>query len=122
MSASSRIEGVHGELKGAIASGNKLQLCQVPCHIQAFINKQDKLVKISQFSISPWSNTQGCKDESPFLEGVSRVATPAAVDMVKEEWRKSQYYNVTLLNPENKATSNHVQLLGDYNPQECKCG
>ena len=120
MSASSRIEGVHGELKGAIASGNKLQLCQVPCHIQAFINKQDKLVKISQFSISQWCNTQGCKDESPFLDSVSRVATPSAVDMVKEEWRKSQYYNVTLLNPENKATSNHVQLLGDYNPQECK--
>ena len=88
MSASSRIEGLHSAVKGAIPSGNKIQLCQVPVNIQAYCNRQKASGKKVVYRAS-----QSSQDQSIFLQELERVATPAAVNMVVEEWKKSNFYS-----------------------------
>ena len=95
MSASSRVEGLHGAVKGAIASGNKLQLCQVPVHIQAFVNKQEALGRQTEFNASQWSTSQQNAPPCLFLQVLNGVATPAAVKIVEKEWQKSMHYSIT---------------------------
>ena len=95
MSASSRVEGLHGAVKGAIPSGNKVQLCQVPVHIQAFVNKQEARGRQTEFNASQWSMSQQNAPQSVFLQVLNGVATPAAVKIVEKEWQKSMHYNIT---------------------------
>ena len=95
MSASSRVEGFHGAVKGAIPSGNKVQLCQVPVHIQAFVNKQEARGRQTEFNASQWSMSQQNAPQSVFLQVLNGVATPAAVKIVEKEWQKSMHYNIT---------------------------
>ena len=95
MSASSRVEGLHGAVKGAIASGNKLQLCQVPVHIQAFVNKQAARGRQTEFNASQWSTSQQNAPPCLFLQVLNGVATPAAVKIVEKEWQKSMHYSIT---------------------------
>ena len=95
MSASSRVEGLHGAVKGAIPSGNKVQLCQVPVHIQAFVNKQEARGRQTEFNASPWSMSQQNAPRGVFLQVLNLVATPAAVNIVEKEWQKSMHYNIT---------------------------
>ena len=95
MSASSRVEGLHGAVKGAIPSGNKVQLCQVAVHIQAFVNKQEARGRQTEFNASQWSMSQQNAPQSVFLQVLNGVATPAAVKIVEKEWQKSMQYNIT---------------------------
>ena len=117
MSASSRVEGLHSAVKGAIPSGNKVQLCQVPVHIQAFVNKQVARGRQTQFNASPWSMSQQNAPPSVFLQALNEVATPAAAKMVVQEWQQSNYYNIKGI-PASRA----VWPLAGEEPENFRCG
>ena len=108
ISASSRVEGLHGAVKGAIASGNKLQLCQVPVHIQAFVNNQEARGRQTEFNASQWSTRQQNAD-SVFLRVLKEVATPAAVNMVVKEWQRSNYYDIEEVGELNSQDEHQVR-------------
>ena len=116
MSASSRVEGLHGAVKGAIASGNKLQLCQVPVHIQAFVNKQAARGRQTQFNASPWPMNQQNAPPGVFLQALNEVATPAAAKMVVQEWQQSNY------NIKEIPASRAVWPLAGEEPENFRCG
>ena len=117
MSASSRVEGLHSAVKGAIPSGNKVQLCQVPVHIQAFVNKQVARGRQTQFNASTWSMSQQNAPPSVFLQALNEVATPAAAKMVVQEWQQSNYYNIKGI-PASRA----VWPLAGEEPENFRCG
>ena len=99
-------------MKGAIASGNKLQLCQVPVHIQAFVNNQEARGRQTEFNASQWSTRQQNAD-SVFLRVLKEVATPAAVNMVVKEWQRSNYYDIEEV---GELHSQHEHLVRHWYP------
>ena len=94
-----------------------MQLCQVPVHIQAFVNKQVARGRQTQFNASPWPMSQQNAPPSVFLLALNEVATPAAAKMVVQEWQQSNYYNIKGI-PASRA----VWPLAGEEPENFRCG